>query len=86
MSSFKTFNMKRKKLNRRQIINRIQESFEEEDEKEPFANRGYVEETIRIFDLLKNGVGDFDNNTDRATFDIVMDIIRYFGVDPYDRG
>ena len=61
-----------------EAIKRAEKSFLEEDKKEPFLNREYVEETKRIFSLLRNksSMGDFENPTDRAIFDLVYDILR----------
>ena len=61
-----------------QIIKKIEKEFIKEDKAEPFINREYVEETKRIFGLLKESVGDFDNDTNRAIYDIVQDIFRYY--------
>lgn len=58
------------------VILKAEKSFIEEDKEEPFLDREYVDETKRIFSLLKEGNGDFENPTDRAIFDIVKDIFR----------
>ena len=60
------------------IIQKAEAIFLEDDELEPFINREYVEETKRIYGLLRNkaSMGDFDSPQDRAIFDIVEDIFR----------
>ena len=63
-------------MERKQIINKVEKSFNTEDKKEPFLNRAYVDETKRILNLLKSDCGDFENPTDRAIYDIVTDILK----------
>lgn len=67
--------MNEEELNEKVIL-KAEKSFLKEDKKEPFIDREYVDETKRIFSLLKADVGDFENPTDRAIFDIVKDIFR----------
>lgn len=57
------------------LVKKIKKSFDEEDRKEPFVNRFYVEETNRIFDLLLSDYGGFTDETDRAIFDIFTDVM-----------
>ena len=61
-----------------EAISKAEKSFLEEDKKEPFLDREYVDETKRIFSLIKgkSSMGDFENPTDRAIFDVVYDILR----------
>lgn len=61
-----------------EAIKKAEKSFLQEDKKEPFLDREYVDETKRIFCLLKDksSMGDFENPTDRAIFDVVYDILR----------
>jgi len=61
---------------RTEIIKKAEKSFLEEDKAEPFLDREYAEETKRIYGLLKEDMGDFENPTDRAIFDLVNDILR----------
>ena len=58
------------------VILKAEKSFLKEDKQEPFLDREYAEETKRIFGLLKEGSGDFENSIDRTFFDIVKDIFR----------
>ncbi len=60
------------------IIEKLEKSFIEEDKAEPFLDREYVEETKRIYKLLKNNNtnSDFIDSTDRVIYDIVKDIFR----------
>jgi len=60
------------------IIKRIEKEFIKEDKKEPFQDREYVLETLKLFILLEEDVGDYENPKDRAIYDIVQDIFRYF--------
>jgi len=61
-----------------EAIKRAEKSFLKDDKKEPFISREYAEETKRIYGLLKNksSMGDFENPTDRAIFDVIYDILR----------
>lgn len=61
------------------IIKELKEEFIEEDKKEPFENRDYFDETIRIFDLLLGVFDDNENETNNAIYDVVSDIFRYYG-------
>ena len=63
------------KINRK-IIEKLEREFIKEDKKEPFLNREYVEETKRIYKLLKGEIDSEENPTDRAIYDIVNDIFR----------
>lgn len=65
--------------NREDVLKKLKENFIKEDESEPFQNREYAEETIRIFDLLIGGFDLDKNEVDNATFDIVTDIFNYYG-------
>lgn len=60
------------------ILKILKQQFIEEDIKEPFRNREYVEETIRIFDMLIDGFDLSENQYDNAIYDVVNDIFRYF--------
>jgi hypothetical protein len=62
------------------IIKKLKKEFLKEDKKEPFLDREYVDESLRIFDILSEGIGDFEDETDRAIYDIVQDIFRYFRI------
>jgi len=70
-----------KAIDQDSIIRSAEAVFLEDDEAEPFKNREYVEETKRIYGLLKNkaSMGDFDSPQDRAIFDLVEDI--FLGVE-----
>ena len=59
------------------LIKRLLGRFIDEDRVDRFADREYVEETKRIYKLLivPEGMADFKNPTDRAIYDIVMEII-----------
>ena len=71
------------KETRKSIIEKLHKAYLVEDRNEPYASRQYFEESNRLYELLKNGMGDFPDATDRATFDIVIDIFKYFGIEPY---
>ena len=60
----------------RKIIEKLEKEFIKEDKEEPFLNREYVEETKRIYKLLKEEIDSEENPTDRAIYDIVNDIFR----------
>ncbi len=64
-------------MNEDEIIKQAETNFLEDDTLEPFANREYVEETKRIYDLLKNEhpMGDFKSPQDRAIFDVAYDLL-----------
>ncbi len=66
------------KMNKKEIIKKLEKSFVKEDKAEPFLDREYVEETKRIYKLLKNNdtSSDFIDATDKAIYDIVEDIFR----------
>jgi hypothetical protein len=68
---------------RSDVIKQIQRTFNKEDKSDPFTNREYVEETNRIYKNLLTDHGDFDDATDKATYDIVMEILRQLGVNIY---
>lgn len=61
------------------IIRELKASFVAEDKAEPFYSREYVEETIRVFDMLdgQNPQPEVDYK-DEAVKDIIADIFRYF--------
>lgn len=65
-------------INKDEVIKKVEANFLEDDKLEPFINREYAEETIRIYTLLRNkaSMGDFDSPQDRAIFDVVEDILR----------
>lgn len=65
-------------MGRTEILKQLKQSFVEEDVKEPFQNREYVEETLGIFDMLIDGFDLGLDETDSAVQDIVGDIFRYF--------
>lgn len=62
-----------------EILEKLSKSFNEEDRKEPFIDRGYVEETKKIYHYLING--GIDQYDQRAINDIVADIFRYFNIE-----
>ncbi len=64
------------KLTKIEILEKLSKSFNEEDKKEPFIDRGYVEETKKIYGYLING--GIDQYDQRAINDIVSDIFRHF--------
>lgn len=66
-------------MKKKETIERAEKSFLKEDKAEPFIDRAYVKETKRIFGLLKEDNGDFEDVTDRAIYDIVSDIFRGIG-------
>ncbi len=68
-------------MNEDETIKLAESTFLEDDEAEPFLNREYVNETKRIYTLLKNNhaMGDFEDPKDRAVFDLVQDILRISG-------
>jgi len=66
------------KMDLKKLIFKAKKSFNNEDKKEPFLDRYYVEETNRMFDLLLEDIGDFPDATDRAIYDIVKDLFREF--------
>lgn len=72
---------------RRDILKNLKERFIEEDIREPFEDREYVEDTLNIFDLLieNNRVDRIDEimvTLDKnALLDIIYDIFKYFGVE-----
>ena len=65
-------------MNEDEIIKQAEAIFLEDDEAEPFINREYVEETKRIYGLLKDKhtMGGFESPQDRAIFDVVSDVLR----------
>lgn len=72
-------------MGKTEIIKQLRQSFIDEDNREPFQNREYVGETLRIFDLLLGTFDDSENDTDNAIYDIVSDIFGYFGEDEFER-
>lgn len=65
-----------------EILKQLKEDFIKEDEAEPFLNRLYVDETIRLFDMLIEGYDELaEYPTDKAINDIVIDIFRYYDED-----
>jgi len=66
------------------IIGKLKKSFNEEDKTEPFDDREYVDESNRLFDLLMEEYPiDPQDSRDRAIVDIVIDIFRVCGKEPY---
>lgn len=65
-------------MERKEILEKLKKSFIEEDVEEPFQNREYVRETLRIFDLLSDDITPEETKTDEAITDIVNDIFRYY--------
>lgn len=65
-------------ISKKDILIKLRHDFIEEDRKEPFMNREYVEETIRVFDMLIDGFDLSENVYDNAIQDVVSDIFRYF--------
>lgn len=64
---------------KKQIFEKAKKEFIAEDKKEPFQNRGYVEDSLQVFDMLINGDEDeFITIQGRALCDVVNDIFRYF--------
>lgn len=61
-----------------EILKKLKADFVAEDLAEPFINREYVEETLRIFDLLSDDFTPEETKTDEAIMDIVNDICRYY--------
>lgn len=69
--------------NKEDILRKLKQNFIEEDKSEPFLNREYVEETIRVFNFLINPNNSLVNNLsplfqDKSVYDIVSDIFRHF--------
>ena len=60
------------------VMRKLHKIFRKEDRSDPFYDRDYVAESNRIFNLLKNpnGIGNdlTTSSTDRAMYDIVLDI------------
>lgn len=66
-------------MNDIQILKKLKKQFIKEDKKEPFQNRGYVEDTIRIFDMLIEGNEEYIIEINKnALNDVIYDIFRYF--------
>lgn len=64
---------------RNDIIRKLKADFVKEDTTEPFVNREYVDETIRLFDMLDIYSDEPERDfTDEAIRDIVNDIFRHF--------
>lgn len=56
------------------FMKKCKQMFEADEKSEPFADKEYAKETKRIYKFLAEGVGDLDNPTDKAIFDIVNQI------------
>jgi hypothetical protein len=58
------------------VMRKLHKVFRDEDRADPFYDREYVAECNRIFNFLKNsnGISDMTSSTDRAMYDIVLDI------------
>lgn len=69
-------------MTKKEILKKLLKSFEEEDKKEPFLDREYVEETKRIYNGLI--ISDVDNYVGKATYDIVNDIFRVLSIEGHD--
>lgn len=69
--------IEKKEPTRKEILTQLKKEFIKEDKEEPFSDRGYVQETLKAFDLLS---GDIDIEENRAYYDIVQDIFRCLGV------
>lgn len=62
------------------ILKELKKRFVEEDTKEPFVNREYVEDTLQVFDMLISGdEDDFIGVNGGALCDVISDIFRYYG-------
>ena len=73
-------------MGKTKILEKLKQSFVKGDKEEPFTSREYVEETLRIFDLLIDGFDLGESQTDNAIQDIVSDIFRYFDeTDEFER-
>lgn len=67
-------------IDREKLMKQLLKEFLKEDKDDPFIDRDYVEETKRIYKLLMVPEGMTQHlNIDRAVYDIVADILRYFG-------
>ena len=68
-------------IDKGKLMKQLLKEFLKEDKSDPFINRDYVDETKRIYELLRvpEGMANVDNETDRAVYYIVADILRYFG-------
>ena len=66
-------------MGNKSLFKRLLERFIAEDKADQFIDRKYVEETKRVYKLLlvPEERSDFRSPTDRATYDVVMEIIRY---------
>lgn len=63
----------------KETITFLEKRFIDEDKAEPFGDRKYVEETLRLFNVLKNGYDADDKYpTNRAFLDIIYDITENF--------
>ncbi len=60
---------------RKELIEKLETRFHNEDIIEPFNDRFYVFECKRIYNLLKKSIGDCNNATELAWFDITHEII-----------
>lgn len=61
------------------ILRKLKQDFLEEDKEEPFSNRGYVEDTIKVFDMLIDGNEDeYIEIQGSALCDVVNDVFRHF--------
>ena len=71
------------KINKINILKRLRNGFITEDKREPFIDRNYVEETIRIYDnLIESNTCEYQ---EKAIYDIISDIFRYLSVDGWDK-
>jgi len=70
------------KITKINILKKLLKNFEEEDKKEPFLDRGYVEETKKIYQALMEGAFS-DDFQERAIYDIGLDIFKYLAVDGF---
>lgn len=61
------------------MIEKLERIFKKEDKTDPFGDREYAEESKRLFKILKEGEGilDLQDPKDRATYDIVTDVINF---------
>jgi hypothetical protein len=67
-----------------EILEQLKENFIKEDNKEPFTNRSYVEDTLQIFDMLISGDEDeFITIQGSALCDVISDIFRYLDRDRF---
>ena len=66
---------------RKDVLIKIRQDFIKEDTEEPFKNREYVKDTLKIFDMLISGDEDeFIEINGGALCDVVSDIFRHYEV------